>query len=398
MKKALLSIALLSTTVLTAQNIVSVQNGNASNPLTWDCTCIPSFGSSIQINHNVTMDSDWIINSGGLIQVNATGTFNQSGSRSILVDGGGSGFYNFGTSTFDNFSFTNGGSGSNTGNFTINTALSITDGSEFVNNGGTISGINTFYNTGNFTNLNSGTFSSGDVYSSGEIINSSLFNADSIANSGTIDHINGNLNCTAIGTSGNVTIQYGHVTVAGNFYNSSAFTLIDGGNLHVLGAFYSSDDDSVGVSFINHGAVAVFQDFYNSQNVAGNGDFCVNGYSANSGNFSGLIDFCDATGTDFDLNSGTIAGSVTFCQPGCTASINEEEATASVYPNPTTDKLSILSNHQFRSASFYDVTGKLVREYSVIGQTISVDGLDAGTYLLVLKGNLETLPIRVVVE
>jgi len=112
MKKSLLLLAFIPG-FLMSQTITSVQNGNASNPFTWDCLCFPSTSSDIIINHDLNMDVDWAVLSGGSITVNASGSLIQDADRSILVDGIGSQYINNGTSSFTNVAYTNGASGTN---------------------------------------------------------------------------------------------------------------------------------------------------------------------------------------------------------------------------------------------------------------------------------------------
>ena len=97
--------------------ITSVQNGNASNPLTWDCTCFPTTDDDIIINHAVAMDVDWAITAAGSITVNNGASLMQAGVHSILVDGAGSQYANYGSSAFYDVAYTNGAGGTNTGNF-----------------------------------------------------------------------------------------------------------------------------------------------------------------------------------------------------------------------------------------------------------------------------------------
>jgi hypothetical protein len=87
MKKTLLIILLSPVGYLfSQQTITSTQNGNASNPLTWDCLCFPTADDDVIINHDVIMDVNWLVNAGGSITVNSGASFVQSGSRSILFD------------------------------------------------------------------------------------------------------------------------------------------------------------------------------------------------------------------------------------------------------------------------------------------------------------------------
>src|SRR5690606_38240469 len=92
---------------------------------------------------------------------------------------------------------------------------------------------------------------------------------------------------------------------------------------------------------------------------------------------SGVIDYINNP----DINQ-------TFhVQEGASLSNNpvEVQTTFRLYPNPTDSFLHIDSNMTFTQASIYDINGKLVMETQVTNQSISVNELAQGTYILLLR-------------
>lgn len=88
-------------------------------------------------------------------------------------------------------------------------------------------------------------------------------------------------------------------------------------------------------------------------------------------------------GTNSDL-----IGIDTFSIDRAVLATNEVGATSravSVYPNPTTDYLTVKSEEKISTVEIYDISGKKI-PVSVEGNTIDVKKLNAGTYLI----NIET--------
>lgn len=89
------------------------------------------------------------------------------------------------------------------------------------------------------------------------------------------------------------------------------------------------------------------------------------------------------SGTNSDL-----IGIDTFSIDRAVLATNEVGATSrtvSVYPNPTTDYLTVKSEEKISTVEIYDISGKKI-PVSVEGNTIDVKKLNAGTYLI----NIET--------
>jgi hypothetical protein len=115
----------------TAQTATSIANGNWTNPLTWNCTCVPINGYNVTINHNVTLNTSMAFSSGG-ITVNNGASLIQDASlnRDLWINGGA--FQNNGTTDFRNLLFSE-GMGTNAGNLNL-VAFSCLD--TFNNSGG----------------------------------------------------------------------------------------------------------------------------------------------------------------------------------------------------------------------------------------------------------------------
>ena len=67
--------------------------------------------------------------------------------------------------------------------------------------------------------------------------------------------------------------------------------------------------------------------------------------------------------------------------------IGENDAKASVFPNPTTDKVTVQCEGM-TMIEVYSAEGKLVQRFEVEGDTYQLDGLESGTYTLrIMKGD-----------
>lgn len=399
MKKRLLPFCfLLAATANAQQTIHSVSNGAATNPFIWDCTCFPTTDDIIYVDHQVTMNTDWAITSGGKIEVSAGASLVQDMDRQLLVDGNGSQLVVIGTAGFTDIAFTNGASGSNTGQFAVDRGLYFGAGTSF-NNASIISGIDSLLAEGTFTN--SGSFYVGNFLNTGTFTNTGHIASDSMGNTGTFNANDGYLTIATFGSTGTFTMaNNGFMDVSGNWYNAGDFIIGSGLSLFVGGNAYTGDTLGGTATLTNNGAMAVTGDFASSDNVNGSGDICVGNDSYNGGVITGTLDFCDATGNDFDINLGTIAGTVTYCTSGCSLSINEEAASeVSIYPNPASTVLYVEGSTAFETVRFYTTAGSLVKETALSGNSIDLSGMPKGLYLVELAGTQTGKAIvRLVVE
>lgn len=397
MKKRLLPFCFLAVTATAQQTIHSVANGAATNPFTWDCTCFPGTDDIVIVDHQVTMNVDWAVLSGGKIEVSAGASLVQDANRQLLVDGAGSQLVINGTAGFADIAFTNGSSGTNTGNLYIDYGLYFGAGTTFSNDSD-IHGIDSLLTEGTFSNT--GTFFAGNFLNTGNFSNTGHIAVDSMGNTGLFDATGGYMVIATFGNTGTFSLaNTGFMDVSGNWYNAGDFTIGNGLSLFVGGNAYTGDTLGGTATLTNNGAMAVTGDFASSDDVNGSGDICVGNDSYNVGVITGTLDFCDATGNDFDLNLGTIAGTVTYCTSGCSLGIQEETASVSVYPNPASTTLTIKGSSAFETARFYTTTGSLVHEAVISGNSIDLSGMLKGLYLIELTGKqIETTVVRLVVE
>lgn len=362
----------------------SVMNGNATNPFTWDCTCIPLPGDVIIINHAVVLDNDFGYSSGSLT-INSSGSLTGDvATRSFALTGGS--FSNSGTMTVGNF-YHGGGTFSNTGTLTSLNAF-ISDGSAITTTTGTFNVNDTLYiNSGATLNAN-GTIYAKTTATAGHLNNYGTFTGDDVLNSGVLGNTSGpGMDIANLYTSGTVN-NNSKIHCSLDVWNSEIFT---NGNLIVIDRNYWNGDTISGTAtFTNNGTISIAMDLNNSETMDGSGDYCVSGTSSNAGSVTGTLDVCDLSGTNFDNNFGTIAGTVTFCSAGsCSIGIAEygllEHA---VYPNPFNNVV----NFDTKENGLYTLTvlnsiGEVVFTTNFSGSRYNMDasGFIPGVYFYRLK-------------
>ncbi|MBK7668416.1 MAG: T9SS type A sorting domain-containing protein [Sphingobacteriaceae bacterium] len=355
MKKILQILIFSSVTFsLTSQTATSIANGNWTNPLTWNCTCVPINGYSVTINNSVTLNTSMVFNTGG-ITVNNTGSLIQDASlnRDIWINGGY--FNNNGKSNL-RYLLISAGSITNPGSFTVS---AFTNSVSF-NNTGSIQ-MDSMYVAGTFTNS-----------ATARITGDSITNTSSFVNSGRIN-VTWSTN-TGILTNNNFYGGYAH-TNAGVFFNNDSLILT--GSLWNKANFYNNTPGKVRLTknfhnysipktavYTNNGRVDVLDSWYNTDTVKGNsaGYFQVQDTTANSGYMKGFFTICDLTPTapKIDLNSGFIDVPIM----GCSLGMNENELTEiRLYPNPSNGVLHVKNeNNANLKFSITDVTGKIILE------------------------------------
>lgn len=374
---------LLTTGVIGQQNITSVDNGNATNPLVWDCTCIPSPDDNVTINHNIIMNSDWIVNGGGSITVNSGAAFIQDNQyRTILFDGGGTTFYNYGETELTNIGFSNTAEGHNHGSLSLDTALWVGQGSLYMNHALT-QNVDSTYIQGMF--MNEGTYNQGDFLNEGMITNTGYIQVDSLYNNeGTINSSAGNITTDDFASNGTVNITGSSYMIINNdFLNAGTLYLEAGRDIRIGSDFLNASQGDTAL-VINDGMMEVGNDFSNTDTLRGSGLFCIANNSSNTGDVLGTLDICDNTGTGiFDFNTGNVDGTVTDCNAGCNVGIDEEEIDISIYPNPVSTVLTIdgIENATF---TIKDVMGKIIQTGSVANQ-INVSDYKTGIYFITVE-------------
>jgi hypothetical protein len=385
---------LLGATISYAQQtITSVNSGSASNPFNWDCTCIPQFDDEIIINHAITLDTDWIINNGGAIIVNANGSLTEDADdRSILVDSGNSTFTNNGITTLTNLAFLNNSSGTNTNDLIVNNGLYIDTLSVF-NNEGAINETDSTFSMGTFSNT--GTFLTGDFWNGGTFTNTGYVLKDSLLNTGSMTSTSGYLQAYDFATSESFNLSgNSFMIVDNNFYNSGSVNVASGRDIRITNDFYSGDSTFSTANIVNNGLIEIGNDFLNGDTLQGDGIFCIGGTSSNVGRIIGNLDICSNTTSDiFNFNTGTIDPTVTNCISNCTVDVAEDIAylEANIYPVPFSDILNIdAKNKNINSIEIYNSKGQVVwQNKSNTLNKIDLSQLDQGVYFLYLVAGEE---------
>lgn len=330
MKKLLLFLCVPFATMVNAQIYTSTQDGNFLNPLNWDCTCVPSDGDTLVINHDMQMSTN-IYYTGGQITVNNGASLVEDGTdRDIWINGG---------------SFINNG--------TVE-ARDIWISSGFITNTGSIGPLDSMWVQAPLTN--SGTITVYDILTD----QTGDFN-----NSGTL-------------------------TITNNFNNQGAF--LNTGQVTVANDFSNCNTQSMDAIFTNNNIFCITNDFSNcaDDTLRGSGDYYIGGSSANLGVFDGTFTFHTPSGTVGI--PGNIQPGVTVTTGACTIGLEEQSAVSfDVYPNPTSDVLQVsLTNFSYE---IYNYAGALVQKDRSNG-TIQVNELTNGIYWLhvtTTNGTLETV-------
>lgn len=411
MKLYLLFIAIFISSMVNAQTATSVMNGNYTNPLTWNCTCVPTPGYSVVVNHTVTLNTSMSFPSGSLT-INSTGKLLQDATgRDILLNGGS--ILNSGKFTL-RYLYVQSGTVTNNdtirvksfadyGTLTNNKAILDIDSfyvdGTFTNNG--YVSVHTFYNN-NITH-NYGTIAGTDSSTNaGTFVNHSnaIIYSDSLLNTGTYTN-DGTVNNGDFFNLGNYTNNNRHyinnLTNAGNYYNNDS--IISAIDLSNAGYLYNPGGSTINVTrnmlngdslyydavLNNNGHIWVGNDWLNADTTKGTtGQIIIQNLSGNIGYLKESFDLCDLTppvnSPYIDYNIGYISPLITWCQ---TTLVNSpEKANILIYPNPVKDKL-LISNVEYSKVqiNIYAATGELVKQGSGTN-SIGLDGLDNGIYLL----------------
>ncbi len=385
-------------TAQTRATRTTIMNGNANNPFTWDCTCIPVPGDVIIINHALTLNVDFGYTSGS-VTVNSGGSMTGDiPTRNFAYTGGA--FTNNGIVNIGNF-YHGGGTFSNTGSFTIGNAYAV-DGSANTVNSGTFIVTDTLYVNTGATFTNSGTTNATFTVSAGTISSNGSFTGIDIYNSGMLNNNGGTgFSLDNIYSSGTV-MNGAKMDLTYDLWNSENFTNV---NLIIVGRNLWNGDTLSGTgTFNNNGTISVGNDLANSITMNGTGDYCVTNATSNSGAVNGTLDVCDQTGTNFDTNIGTIAGTVTFCSAGsCSIGIDEamNNDAYKVFPNPFNDEFTIdmKTNGAYRFI-LLNSFGQIVLENSFNGtqKQIDLSSQAAGMYHYRIVGEDKVMSGKVVKE
>lgn len=388
--RQLLFICLLITPWLAiGQTATSVQNGNWTSPMTWSCSCVPTPGYTVVINHSVTLNTSFAytsgsitVNSGGALLDDVTGrdlwinggSFSNSGSvdvRFMLVQAGS--FTNSGTITATAIAnyvpFTNAG--------TFQSIDSMYNASDITNNGSFIL-IDSITNAGTFTNNGSCIYN--QATNTGLYINNSALTFTDITNTGTFNNTD-------------------TITCLNSMWNTGVLTGTLNSYVDVANGFLNDDVTAHDAVFINDGRMNVHDSWYNFDTIKGSGSFIVQDTSLNFGWMKENFDFCDLTPPSsapfVDINSGSISANITWCTN--TDIAESPSVKFDVFPNPATSIVTINSNAVITSLELWSVDGRLMQQ-TKNKNTICVDGLAAGVYNLVITSHGSVVCRRIVVS
>ena len=370
-------LAVLFQTSLSAQTRTTIQNGNATNPFTWDCTCVPLPGNAIVINHALTLDTDFAYTSGSIL-VNASGSVTGNIPTRILGVGGGS-FTNYGTVDVANM-YHQAGTFTNHNIMIVDNAFGITLTATTVNNGNMTITDSLYINT-NAQITNNGTVNATVTLNAGHLHNEGTFVGTDIWTSGMLMHVTGSFDITNLYNSGSVTTSSA-MTINSDFWNSENVDINH--DLTIGNSLYNGDTTGGPATFTNDGIISIVADFANSKTVTGAGDFCIGQSTTNSGTISGTLDICDQTGGSIDFNTGTIAGTVTYCTTGCNVGIEEDDfEKITVYPNPFENQFEIRTQKigSYR-VQLVNAIGQILMDQHYNAQVVKLDAshLPGGIY------------------
>ncbi|MCC7302706.1 MAG: hypothetical protein IT233_08690 [Bacteroidia bacterium] len=355
-----------------AQTATSIAAGNWTNPMIWSCTCVPTPGYTVVINHAVTLNTDFLLNSGS-ITVNSSGSLlDDVTGRNILMNGGS--LTNNGTVDVK-YIWTQTGTFSNTGTFS---ARSMLNNINFTNTGiiqnvdslyttGTINNNGSFLNIDSITNATTGSFNNNGT---------AVFNQ--FTNNGTFSNAN-NLTFTDI-TNNGLLMNSDTMIALNSGWNQGSLVLISPSYFLVNNSFLNRNLLNGSAVIANEGRMNVLDSWYNFDTIKGvAGSFIVADTSYNSGRMNQTFDFCDLTPPMappyVDINLGVISSQITWCQ---NTSVAEHEGMGlSLSPNPAGEFVFLSEESGYR---IFDMSGRLL--LIGYGKTITLRDLPSGLFII----------------
>lgn len=365
-----------------SQTATSITNGNWTNPLTWNCTCVPLMGHAVTINHTVTLNTSMSFTAGG-VTINNSGALMQdaSANRDLWFSGGS--FVNNGKANFRYLLLT-GGTNSNNGSFTVS---AMTNSVTYTNNG-TIT-MDSMYMAANFLNTANGKII-GDSLTNGPgatLSNSGRINVTWSTNRGTFNNNNyhGGYAFTNDGTYSNVD----SLVMTGSMWNKVLFTNQIGAQVRLTKNFHNYTPGNT-ARFDNRGNVVVLDSWYNTDTIKGTntGTFTVSDTSANSGHMKGNFKFCDLTPPSsspyIDLNAGVVSVNITWCTTSGVDELTPTKGTVKYFPNPSNGHFIIFGEKE-ETLFLYNDIGQQVRVIQLDKSNdyrVEISGLENGIYFL----------------
>ena len=375
-KNVLLSLLIAVLTVFSSYSQIkttSAQDGDWANPLTWDCTCIPTPKDTVIINHDVTLSTMWL--DSGAVTVNYGASLREA-TPGLLFSFVKGEFVNSGNVEFTLLLI---GSGTIINNDSMMVDSCLWNSGNFTNNG-YLGNLDSITNANIFINNQTGTLLADNFRNLDTVENFGIITADSMLNyeayflnDSVVNHTDFS-NIDGIPDPAYSYTNQGIMNISNNFYNSghiyNSDAAADSGIIFIGGNFYNGDTLGHDARFrLRDGFVQVDGDFLNTDTIFGDagGQFCVADSSTNSstGYMEGNFDFCDQTGLqDIDLNTGYVGGSITYCSTPCgtgtTETADNDDQFVKIYPNPFNHFATIEFDADFKNAflKIYDITGK----------------------------------------
>jgi len=377
----------------------SANSGNWTSPTTWSPPGIPAPGSTVTIDHDVILNTDFQYTS-GVITINAGGSLNEDAGRSFVVNGGE--LYVDGDMDVSNF-VCQAGNADITGNLTAHLMYSMA----LVDNYGTInvdslqnSGeLNTYANAvlnvfrfmNTFDFYNAGILDATDFYNDGDFVND--FEAYLINFTSASWTLNSNY------------IEFDNFTNTGDFQNDGElfgfydFTNIGYfehyGDFNVDNDFLNADTvNGIGAYFYTESLVSVGNNWYNVDTIEGTAtaQFCIFNDTGNEGELMGSFDFCDNTPPAnppyIDFNTGNIDVNIVYCNTACSTNIKHntaQETNVIIYPNPFSEKAKLVFDniHEDLEINIFNTTGqKIFSSFIGEAQSFEIDSKDIGKGLM----------------
>lgn len=383
MKKAIFTLVIsmfLSFGFAQKTAINSIADGDWLNPTTWDCGCIPTPGSIININHNVVLNTNWAYTT-GIVTINSGASLVKDYAIRSWAQNGGN-LINDGTFEVDRLAIY-AGSVTNSNTFIVNNSY-YNGATATLTNTGLIGDVDSLLNSGTINNNQYGEIDATNLWNNNSLINDGRLKITYFLN--TVDFTNNDFlqanNYLNTGTS----VINDSVIVLVDFMNTGTLSNATNNPFLVSHDFLNGDSLVHDALFINDGAVLIGNDFTNLDTLKGTtGYFCIASYSANAGYIKGTIDICDQTpltGPPYiDINTGTIGSGVTSCTHSCSVGITENTETISfvkVYPNPFSDNVTFefgLNNYASSETklSIVDILGQKVYSSVFRGNQITVE-------------------------
>lgn len=381
----------------------TANNGSWTSPTTWSPMGIPAPGSTIEIDHNVILDTDFGYTSGSITIHQGASLIKDIVGRSLLVNGGD--LYVNGDIDITNFSLM-AGYLEIFGNFDVHLMSSLSTIESF----GTIN-VDSLQNSGVLNNYANATINAFRFLNNSDFNNLGILDATDFYNNGDFENqfevylINF---MNAAWAYNNDYIEFDDFTNLGEFYNEGTlygyFDFTNAGYFEHYGDFSLTNDflnadtiNGIGAYFYTESLVTVGNNWYNVDTIEGtaSAQFCIINETGNEGEMIGSFDFCDNTPPVnppyIDINIGNIDANIVYCNTACNTGIpnnNIVNQNVNVYPNPFTEKAQIIleGSKENVTLNIYNSTGQVVFTQKYFNeQMIEIYSKDLGKGLMLFN-------------